>query len=369
MTKRLCAALLCLLMTAGLCGCGERGDEKPSEEEFTEPITKIDLTAPENQKYREWLEAYFKNPIPDWKWEFIEPSSTSPKPDRPDMKPSIQDDWIHKGVEESYAQEGPSQEDWKTWDWNDAWELELYCSRKSELGWDVLRARNKATGETKFIGETFNDAGIGFWSSFEAIYINEAYVVYRCGHFDGWSYGFYALGQDKGLYIGRGRESGFLDEERTKWWYREYDYEQSDDDSYPPGYLVSYIDLRKMAAGNADAEREVNIGNEYYCANGWMAERDGRSVACFGVSPWHPDLNALRDPLCIALYDPLDDQIQDYLEVPPLGWTGMVQILPNRFYYFNDGQARAYIKKGDKINWDRAEEQGLSAIDFYVINL
>jgi len=364
MKKLLCIALLCLLL-AGVLGCGERPVEDSFEEEFTETITKIDLSAPGNQKYREWLEACFADNS-FWRDQVrIEPSSTDPKTNRPDIKES-KDAWSHL-IEESYSAEGLANESWKTWDWNGIWELELYSYQKNEVGWDVLRARDKATGETQMIGETVNGLADS-WGSFDVVHIDEAFVVYSLGS-DGWSYGFFTPGQSEVKYIGQSDGAGFLDEARTKWWYREYDYGQNDDDSYPPKHLVHYTDLRKMAAGDADAQREVLLESQYYCTNGWMAERNGQSVACFGVSTWNPEGNCWWDPLYLAFYNPLEDQTIDYLEVPPLGWDGMVRILPDKFYFFDLNQAKAYCKKGDQIDWDRAEALGLGGIEFYVINI
>jgi len=347
--KKLCVGVLCLLMAAGLLGCGVRpAEDMPEtafeEEVFTQAVTKIDLSAPESQKYREWLEAYWTNPPLELNVERIEPSSTEPKTNKPAIRT---DDYT------SYllAQEGfVEEESWKTWNWDDAWELELYCYKRGWVGWYVLRARNKVSGETQLIDDVFNDASHDFWSNFEVLYIDETYVIYRAGEMmESWWHYFYALGQEEAHCIGRRDQSGFLNEERTKWWHMEH----NDD-----GPTLHYTDLQKLAAGDADAQRELSINEtEAWFRDAWLAERGGRSVICFFTCTYYPDENENRDPYYLALYDPLDGR-KDYLEVP-LGW--LTQIKPSRFYLF-------YMKPPNTFRMTY-EELDLSTIDFYIINL
>jgi len=337
---KLCVGLLCLLMATGLWGCGERTTEDSFEEEFTETITKIDLTAPESQKYRDWLEEFCTIP-PTWGLEFLEPSSTSPKTNKPDIKES-KSDWGREYVETSDAR--PVEESWKTWDWNDTWELELY-SYDSNTRWDVLRARNKDTGETRFISEMF-DLGLGFGGIFAVVHIDETCIIYSdSSGEEGWLYYFYALEQGESKYIGKRGDSGFLDGERTKWWYQE---------CVDGSQALYYIDLRKMTTGDNDAEREIYREDGFYCRYACIAERDERSTIYFHINK----VNLLN---FIATYDLQDDRIVGFLELPLSDWHGMAQILPNRIYCFNQNLAIAYLQNSEKID--------LSTIDFYVINL
>ncbi|MDR2688124.1 MAG: hypothetical protein LBB75_10255 [Oscillospiraceae bacterium] len=362
MLKKLCAALLCLLMAAGLWGCGK-------DEEFTEIVTKIDLAAPGSQKYRDWLEEYYASGTGGR--EAIEPTSIGPKTDKPDMNASKEElIFLVKG-------EGPAKESWKTWDWTDAWELEAYSFRRDVGGWYVLRVRSKITGETQIIDEAAGDVVESFGCGFEMVHIDEAYVVYSFGDNESWSYWFYAPRYGEGQRIDRGSmPKGFLDETHTKWWYREYanagdaselDYSELDGEERAREWhrmfdsVLYYLDLRKLAAGDADARREI-IRGANQCTNAWMAERGGRSVMCFYVMTGDPYSRERDwgDPYYIGIYDPQEDRIQEYLETPNLNWCETVAVLPNRFYTFKE--AYTVSEEGKRM-------PAFDSIDFYVINL
>jgi len=326
MIKKLCAALLCLLMVAGLWGCGERHSEEPFEEVFTETITKIDLSAPENQNYYDWLVEFYAQRGQHIQREFP-PSSTESKADKPDINASekARNEW----VKYSLAQEKPAEEQWKTWDWNEIWELEQYRYEKDVLLWDVLRARNKTNGETQFIDELFysNHDIPGY---IEVLHIGDEYIVYGSGEMGTMYTYFYTLEQNEKQYIGDGEMAGFFDNDPTKWWHRSKGTEDQ----------LHYIDLRKKAAGDADAESEVFVGRNFWCRGAWMAERGGRSMACF-----------LSYGANVVVYDPSEDRIEIELEVPQVGNPMIAAVLPDRCYYFDDTM------------------YGWSRLDFYVINL
>lgn len=359
--KQAVGVLLAAAMVV-VCGCGERaggeGGISAPEKLSNASVTKIDLSEPKNHKYLDWLKAYLTSrprpsDSPDRAYfnTTVVPS-THPKPDKPNIKESRVDVWV-KAIEENQSHINFATENWKTWEWNDTWELELYLSKSDDwyIGWDVLRARNKITGETLYIDEMFNEADIGmeFWSSFEMTHIDETYVVYNTGDIDSLSFHFFALGQSEGQDIGDRGYAGFLDEAHTKWWR----WEQENG--------LYYTDLRKLAAGDADAERAVIEGDQYLCRNGWMAECGGRSVACFfvltygeqegGGSFWYY-------PLYLVVYDPLDDEVLGFLEVPIVDGKAPGADHPDKFYLFGLEPAKTLLRKGD-----------LSAAEFYVLDL
>jgi len=381
--KKLCVGVLCLLMTAGLLGCGVRpAEDLPEtafeEEVFTQAVTKIDLSAPESQKYRNWLEEYYANPsLSLWQErEFIEPSSTSQKMNKPDIKDS-RNEW-RSMVEESYAQEGQIWEGWKTWDWNDTWELESYRYIQGWVFWEVLRMRNKVTDEIQMIDEIITDtAADDYGTDFEVTHIDKAYVVYSVGDWEQWSYYFYAFGQDERQFIGREGSAGFLDEERTKWWHRDYSYkgdgpsgldylelegeERANEWHRMLDSVLHYVDLKKLAASDADARQEVARGADQ-CINAWMAERGGRSVMCFYVMTGYPYSKERDwgDPYYIGIYDPLEGQMLEHLEAPPMNCRTIVTILPSKFYTFS--KVCTFSEEG-------ARKPVFESIDFYIINL
>ena len=370
MTKKLCAALLCLLM-AGLWGCGEQGVEELPEEVFTEAITKIDLSAPGSKKYRDWLEKYFTEEPLNWDQEIVEPSSTRSKTPKPDIKTSKEVNGFFGW--HNFTYEGAFVEGWRTWDWNDTWEAEAYTYKNGNaMGWFVLRAHNKDTGETLLIDEVAGDIHEDNGVDFQVICIEEDYIVYRFGSvYNGWFYGFYSTGPGGGLRISTYMGKGFLDAERTKWWFEEYANMQED---FPPRRL-NYLDFRKLAAGDADWRHAVfGEGQNYNCINGWMAQRDGRDVACFLVLPiadWESGYSYTKMPLRFAIFDPLEGRVQKFLELPVVEYHEIAEIAPGGFYYFDsnyDGGGLSVFFRQDEYARDR-KELDYSAIDFYVINL
>ena len=378
--KRLCAALLCLLVTAGLWGCGERAAEDSpedsfEEEVFTQPITKIDLSAPESQKYRDWLDKFYANPYseePVPEQTVVEPPSTIPKSNRPNIKASKKDNsWyemLSQSIEEGFSSEGAAEENWKTWGWNDDWELEVYEYKKNYLGWEVLRARNKTTDETRFIHEVFNDAsGDNGWSSFKIAQIDDLYIVYCI---DDWMvsprYFFFALGQEKPCFIGHEGSSGYLDEKHTTLWYRHYD------ENTKPRRSLRFVDLQKMAAGEKDAERIMLGSDEGWSYDRvWTTERVRYStvyIHVVQVTNIPIDVLAWRceyGPEYIWAYDPVSDVAVELLELPFIeekcGYLSRPIDESGTYYYYDWNQAYPYFKDG--------KETDLSTIDFYVINL
>jgi len=120
---------------------------------------------------------------------------------------------------------------------------------------------------------------------------------------------------------------------------------------------VYYTDLQKLAAGDADAERAVIGENQVLCQEGWIIERNRRSLVCFRFLTHLADRNGYGLPNCIAVYDPLANELQGFLELPPLHWAiSPVPVLPNTFYYFDIQQANS-------------KEPDFAETDFYVINL
>jgi len=381
--KKLCVGVLCLLMAAGLWGCEQRPSEEPAEEVFTEAITKIDLSAPESQKYRDWLDKFYaipysEEPVPEQTG--VEPPSTIPKSNRPNINEAKKDSYwyemLSQSIEEGFSSEGAAEENWKTWGWNDDWELEAYEYKKNYLGWEVLRARNKTTDETRFIHEVFNDAsGDNGWSNFRIAKIDESYIVYCI---DDWMfstrYFFFALGQEKPCFIGFAEKSGYLDETQAIWWYVDYapwGYENYNE-SAEYIYSLRYADLQKMAAGEKDAER-IMFGNDedWTLRQVWLTERGGHDIVYFYFSqitsiPIGPGGTQYEyGPHYIGAYDPLTDSTSDFFELPFIEINSAYlsdPISPSGIHYYFDGQqAYPYFKNGEEID--------LSAIDFYIINL
>jgi len=375
MGKKLCTALLCLLMTAGLWGCGQ-GKQLPELPNAS--ITKIDLSAPKNKIYLDWLTEYYTQPQVQGGLQndkpCIEPSSTEPKTYKPDIKESKLDDWLRQCLENVYSQEELAEESWKTWDWTDAWEMEVYCYKNGGLGWDVLRARNKATNEAHYIGEIFNDGGTGFWSRFEVVHIDEAYVIYRTGGLDiPYCFFLYAPTQEKAYFIGYEGSSGYLDEEHEIWWYTDYAPWGAENYNESAEHLHSlrFADFRKMTAGEKDAERIIFGGDEDWVDRKvWLAERGGHSTVYFYFSqitatPIGPGGTSYEyGPHYIGAYDPLGDAVLGYLELPfiEINYANLSHPISSGIYYYFDWQQAASYFKG-------SEDLDISAIDFYVIEI
>jgi len=329
---------------------------------FAEAITKIDLSAPGSMKYRDWLEGYCAEPYAtredlkalEWASERLETNPKQLDMDAP-KQVELEEEW---GPDANILESGRDvTETWQAMDWYDDWEIELYSYNNGLLGKQVLRTREKTTGEKHTVVKVLRDLYVGNPATFEIVSVGRSYVLYRAASYDGtgWYY-VYSPGQDEPQGMGEygSMTSGFLDAERTKWWHQGYG-------------ILYYTDLRKLAAGEADAVREVAKGKGLWFSNAWIAQRDGQSVICYVCQSPIPD----DYQHYMGFYDLLEDKaLEDVLALPPpLGYTGIVQIHPDIFYLFDYNQALAYFKKGDEIDWDRAEKQGIGAVDFYVINL
>jgi len=347
--KRLCAGLLTLLLLLPAGVTTAAPAIRPATFGVTEPftlsgysLTKIDLSAPENEEYRDWLSAYYVPPSGNtagWMSERVEPLPL--KVER--VGPKDQNERI-------------------TWDWNDSLELVRYECKDDDGSEDhQLYAREKATGKMQIIREirNDNDCCTDSWVWLSVTCVEPSYVIYDVSAPGYKAYYFYAPGIEEPKFIGHYSGSGFIDDARSKWWYIGYNDGRSS---------TYYLDLEKLAAGDADAQREVLSGETYYYSvnHSWMAKRGGRDVACYWAVLHYPKENGdidRIDPYYIVVYDPEKDRIEGFIEVPQLtrGWPSPEAGLKGMCHYFESVQASAYFERG--------EELDLSGVEFYVIDL
>jgi len=218
----------------------------PFEKQANASINEIDMSAPENGKYRDWLEIHFSTARPEFR-------PTLPKPSKRRKTNRPNDKAFNKWKRETLTLSGwryRANESWQTWDWSDAWELELYEYSRGYIEWHVLRARNKVTDETQIITETFSDTMFdGAYSRPSLVkIIDESHLLYQVTGYDIFSLHFYTLEQGTAP-INRDRytEWGFADEKCTYLYWTETDYD--------PVYSQSLCcaDLQKLTEGDSDA--------------------------------------------------------------------------------------------------------------------
>ena len=350
MLKRCVAmALFCALVFA--CGCGgTAGTETEStteielttetehitKEEYTSivmtakeapngqarvTITEINMAAPENQKYREWLYAYYTQ-YREWN----KTRGNIPEP--------------------STRQEG--DEIWTTWNWSDAWDLELYENRRGE-GMQILRARNKKTGEIQEIGRS--NCIYGTDGTYYAVYlqsiIDKTSLLYSFAGWDIFSLHFYTLGQGS-VQITRNENWSFINEECTLLYWSEYDYASDTVSRY-------CADLRKMAAGDSNAVWKLPVAG--YAQFPLL---DGTSIDHYLTLL----VQEKSEPKHLTIWDLATRQKIYAVELPvlePLG--GWVWINANTQYYFGN----VLLPWGDSIVWPDVNVKETEKVPFYEI--
>jgi len=157
-------------------------------------VNEIDLSAPENGKYRDWLAAHGERSYEQTR-RLPEPSTRRKRrPDNTAFKKWVKENklqWVFM-LYRVFAEER-----WKTWEWNDDWNLELYDYRPGDWGWMILRAHNKRSGETQVIEEVFNDYCLEHSSPRLSLsnIVDETHLVYSLSYFDYSDLYLFALGQ------------------------------------------------------------------------------------------------------------------------------------------------------------------------------
>jgi len=214
----------------------------PPEKMAKVSIAEIDMATPENGKYRDWLEGYYTGARAE-RIEcppFPEPT-TQKKTGRPDNTAFRA--WRRRTWGRSLL--AFAKDSWGTWDWNGTWELELYHYGVGIIGWDVLRARNKTTGETQFIHETFSHNGFdGAYSTpWPLRILDDTHLLYEVSGYDISSVHLFALGQGS-VPITKNDYADwfFADEDYTRLYWSEREHDT----------MAFYcVDLLKMAAGES----------------------------------------------------------------------------------------------------------------------
>jgi len=266
-----CLALIAAMAMLVMCACGEvvpaENDEKTTSQKTIAEmnaaarkqgktaevsITEIDMTMPENEAYRNWMETdegdFYDYPAYD---EFIPKPSKRRKKNPPDSEAF--DQWrLHYSPNAYWP-----KKTWKTWDWNDEWEIELYKlhynGKYGDVDWKVLRARNKLTGEIEAITETMSEYGSdGGYSSPYLVSIKDEYILYGIAGYDYFSLYFYAPGQGSTLMFEEERAWDLAGPEHTLLCWAESVWD--DDIHYEDVYCA---DLRKMAAGEPNAVQKI----------------------------------------------------------------------------------------------------------------
>ena len=315
MKKRYMAlALACALLFA--CGCGGT-----AEKQVKVSITEINMAAPENGKYREWLYAYYTQ-FREW---------DKKKGNLPEL---------------STRQEG--DETWKTWNWSDAWELELYENRHDE-GMQILRACNKKTGEIQEIGRS--DCIYGTDGTYYGVYlvsiIDETHLLYSFAGWDIFSLHYYTLGQGS-VQITHYENWRFVNKECTLLYWSEYDYASDMASRY-------CADLRKMAAGDSDAVWKLPVAG--YAQFPLLDETSIDNYLTLLVQE-------KLEPKHLTIWDLATKQMIYAGEIPVLEpFGGWVWIDENTQYYFGN----LLFEWGDSIVWSDVDVKETEKVPFYEI--
>jgi len=225
----------------------ETQDKRPVGTMPTVSITEINMSAPESERYREWLEIRYTQ----FPRQVNEP--TLPKPSKRWKRNKPDDSAFNEWLVDNSGKRrlALAKSSWQTWEWNDAWEVELYNYTKGDLHRVVLRARNKITGETQNIAEIFNSYYHDVdYTRPRLLHVAETYLLYQVIRDADLVLYLYSLEQGN-IYIGTdGYNWAFADRACTQlyWQSRNPDTEITE---------LCCADLRKMAAGESGAVRII----------------------------------------------------------------------------------------------------------------
>lgn len=352
MIKRYILLILALILIIA-CGCSKQttntSEINIQPEDFENvTITKIDLGAPENQKYVDWLDER----------DFGKDKYSNNKPYDWDKTRKI------KGFKEKTKITHTKK-------WSDAWEIKLYDNRQFYKGKQELYARNKSTKEEILIDEVDNDYdGDGNYYFLVLKILDETHMIYQKNDYEGFGPIFlYTLGQDSVEIIDTRQvnEWGFTGIDDTLLYWIEWNI----------SILSLYCtDLEKMANGDDKAIRKLFSNDASYALDETSLDFSF-SIECPSSD------NRYSHYLPIYLKDYYNDQ--KYLVVYNLitgeqlcseklpilendGYFTFVWISENTQYYFenasstyNDTHSRSYGYGDDTV------EKELADVPFYEI--